>query len=122
MGLKTFLAVGFRKQSLLLVKWKMYAANNEGINILGAIFARLSGADHNGKQIESAEMIYVPDLTDLFSLSCHAMEQLQIIGPDLPRIGAATQASIVNTNETSSENRSPCGCLTRQPLPQCPDT
>ena len=30
---------------MLPVKRKMYAANNEGINILGATFVRLSGTD-----------------------------------------------------------------------------
>ena len=94
MGLKVFLACGFSQASMLPVKRKMYAANNEGINILGATFVRLSGTDSHGSSLETAEMVYVSDSTDLFYLNRHAMEQLHIIGPDFPRIGAATQAAI----------------------------
>ena len=82
----------------------MYAANNEGINILGAVFARLSGNDENGNRLETAEMIYVSDTTDLFYLSRHAMEQLKIIGPNFPRVGAA--ASLSETlNKPASEDQ-----------------
>ena len=69
----------------------MYAANNEGINILGAVFARLSGNDESGNRL--AEMIYVSNTTDLFYLSRHAMEPLKIIGPNFPRVGAAASLS-----------------------------
>ena len=122
MGLKAFLACGFHQKSLFPVKRQMYTANNEGINILGAIFVRLSGADQKGKQIQAAEMIYVTDSTDLFYLSRHALEQLQIIGSDFPKIGAATEAVAVNTAALPSNERSSCGCLTRQPPPHRPDT
>ena len=71
----------------------MYAANNEGINILGPVFARLSGNDESGNRLETAEMIYVSDTTDLFYLSRHAMEQLKIIAPNFPRVGAAASLS-----------------------------
>ena len=65
MGLKTFRKCGFSVSDLVPVKKKMYAANNEGINILGAVFARLSGNDENGSRLETAEMIYVSDTTNL---------------------------------------------------------
>ena len=52
------------------------------------------------------------------------MEQLHIIGPDFPRIGAATQAAIDNAGSCSSlvQTKSHCGCLTRQLPPIQPDT
>jgi len=93
MGLKLFRSCGFKSSNLLPVKKKMYAANNEGINILGAVFARLSGTDQNGKRIETAEMIYVSDTADLFYLSRHTMEQLKIISQDFPTIGTAASLS-----------------------------
>ena len=89
MGYKVFLKCGFTPSSLLPVKKKMYAANNEGINIMGAIFVRLSGVGPSGKTIDTAEMVYISDSTDLFYLSRHAMEQLQIIAPNFPQIGAS---------------------------------
>ena len=45
MGLKVFKRCGFKQSDLLPVKKKMYAANNEGINILGAVLIRLTGTD-----------------------------------------------------------------------------
>ena len=81
MGLKVFLA-------LISVTKKMYAANNEGIEILGAVLVRLSGSESQGMPIKMAEMVYVTASTDLFYLSRQAME------PDFPRVGAAIQASL----------------------------
>ena len=88
----------------------MYAANNEGINILGAILCRLSGTDKLGRKIGTGEMIYVSDSTNLFYLSHHAMTQLQIIDSHFPQIGAHSSISgvCINNQETdlcgSSEN------------------
>ena len=121
MGLKVFSKCGFRQESLLPVKRKMYAANNEDINILGAVFVRLSGNDRIGQKIQSAEMVYVSDSTDFFYLSRHSMEQLKIIGPSFPEIGAAIQATINDTNELPQHHQAPCECPVRQPPPQRPD-
>jgi len=79
----------------------MYAANNEGIVIVGAIFAQMSGENAEGDRIETAEMIYV---TDLFYLSRRAMENLQIIGPNFPSIGTLSD-SVVSNQQTAD-----CGC------------
>ena len=102
---KTFRKCGFSVSDLVPVKKKMYAANNEGINILGAVFARLSGNDENGNRLETAEMIYVSDTTDLFYLSRHAMEQLKIIGQNFPRVGAAASLSETINKPTSEDQK-----------------
>ena len=120
MGIKTYLKCGFRRENLLPVKRKMYAANNEGITILGAIFARLSGLKKNGERIETAEMIYVTDSTNLFYLSRRAMEQLQIISHDFPSIGTSYQAA---NDEMKSQDITPhcCDCAPRVPPPARPN-
>ena len=59
MGLKIFCFCGFKKSSLLPVKKKMFTANNKGINILGVVFACLSGADMKGNTVQTVEMLYV---------------------------------------------------------------
>ena len=75
----------------------------KGLTHLGQ-YARLSGNDENGNRLETAEIVYVSDTTDLFYLSRHAMEQLKIIGPNFPRVGAA--ASLSETiNKPTSEDR-----------------
>ena len=111
MGMKTFRKCGFQESDLVPVKRKMYAANNEGITIKGAVFTRLSGINKLGDRIETAEMIYITDSTDHFYLSRRAMENLQIITPDFPTINAVTN----NPNSTA-----PCGCYKRQQPPTRP--
>ena len=121
MGLEMFLSCGLTADSLLPVKRKMCAANNEGINILGALFVRLSGADRHGNIIECAEMVYVSDSTSVFYLSRSGMEQLRIIGPNFPQIGAAAQAAMSTFHEPNhTTDTAPCGCPLRQQPPPRP--
>ena len=135
MGLKTFRKCGFIDSCLLPVKKRMYAANSENINILGAVFVRLSGRDACGNVLETAEMIYVSNSTDLFYLSRHAMEQLKIISPEFPVIGAAASLSdatpdVPSTNHSAAKSMhvthklsydESCSCPKRLPPPQRPE-
>lgn len=130
MGLKVFRSCGFKNSDLLPVKKKMFAANNEGISILGAVFTRLSGVDLDGNRIETADMIYVSDTTDLFYLSRHTMEQLKIISSDFPTIGAAASLSdspipVPLTGDPSQSNvqsaEATCKCLKRKAPPPRPE-
>ena len=119
MGIKPFLECGLSRTQLISVNKRMYAANNEGINILGAILVRLSGRDSRGTYVETAEMVYVTDSTNLFYPSRHAMEQLSIIVPDFPKVGGAVQAAIeVGDGIATAE----CGCPLRQRAPPRPMT
>lgn len=120
MGLKTYLKCGFKRESLLPVKRKMYAANNEGIRILGATFARLSGTDKKGGRVETAEMVYITDSTDLFYLSRRAMEELGIINHDFPSIGTSAQTAIYATKPQNIATSNHCECLKRMPPPTRP--
>ena len=122
MGLKVFLSCGFPKSCLLPVKKRMFAANNEGINILGAVFIRLSGKTRQGRNVETAEMVYVTDSTDVFYLGRNALEQLRIIDQDFPQLGAAS----VNDDHSShkyefhgAQSRR-CACPKREPPPPRP--
>ena len=131
MGYKLFRRAGFRDSALIPVTRRMYAANNEGIRILGAILLRLSGKDSTGHEYETAEMVYISDSTDFFYLSRHAMEQLQIIGPNFPSVGAAALPAHpppgVHSVSTpaSPENhclfeKAECGCYLRSAPPPRP--
>ncbi len=122
MGLIIYLQLGLQLESLIPVTRKMHAANNEGINILGAILVRLSGADTNGDVIECGEMIYISDSTEQFYMSRHAMEQLRIIAPDFPKIGAVPLQVWVASNDGTSQQTgtAPCGCPLRQLPPERP--
>ena len=135
MGLKTFRKCGFIDSCLLPVKKQMYAANSENINILGVVFVRLSGRDACGNVLETAEMIYVSNSTDLFYLNRHAMEQLKIISPEFPVISAAASLSdatpdVPSTNHSAAKSMhvthklsydESCSCPKRMPPPQRPE-
>ena len=135
MGLKTFCKCGFIDSCLLPVTKRMSAANNEDINVLEAVFVRLSGRDACWNVLETAEMIYVSNSTDLFYLSRHAMEQLKIISPEFPVIGAAASLSdaapdVPSTNQSAAESMNvthklsdgeSCSCPKRMPPPQRPE-
>ena len=133
MGYKVFKQCGFRDDALVPVKRRMYAANNEGIRILGAIFLRLAGKDANGRVFETAEMVYVSDSTDYFYLSRHAMEQLKIIGPDFPSVGSAfsqfnavlpdsppSSVLSVSSDHVPPFEKASCGCFLRAMPPPRP--
>ena len=123
MGMKTFKKCGFRESDLIPVKRKMCAANNEGIQIRGAVFTRLSGISSSGQRIETAEMVYVTDSTDLFFLSRRAMENLQIINKDFPSINAmsdklvASPTNLDSTSPQTTDHQVQCECKPRQQPP-----
>lgn len=128
MGLKAFRKCGFDESILLPAKKKMYAANNEGIKIVGAFFGRLSGCDRQGKHVEAPEMIYVTSSTDLFYLSRQGMEKLNIIPSNFPTLGAAASISNLNTSlpDTPSTQTEPpkdtmCKCIPRTLPPPKPN-
>ena len=59
MGLKVLPHCGFSQSDFCPVKKKMFAANSGAINILSAVFVRLTGVDYNNSNIKAAEIIYV---------------------------------------------------------------
>lgn len=58
-----------RFSDLLPVERNIFAANNEGINILGAVFVHFTGVTFKNSNIKASEMIYVLDTTNLSYLS-----------------------------------------------------
>lgn len=67
MRLKMFLRCGF--SDLLPVERNIFAANNKGINILGAVFVHFIVVTFKNSNIKALEMIYVLDTTNLSYLS-----------------------------------------------------
>ncbi|KAK4305128.1 hypothetical protein Pmani_022960 [Petrolisthes manimaculis] len=100
MGLQIMKNLGLRQQQLTQITKRILAANNEEINVLGAVFLKLSGLNPKGKQLETATVVYVTDSTNRFYLSRAALEQLGVIGPDFPKIGALGPAVCENTVST----------------------
>ena len=68
MGLQSLHKLGLRKEHLTKVTKLVFAANNEEISILGAVFLRLSGRG-TGQVLETSAMVYVKDTASRFYLS-----------------------------------------------------
>ena len=79
---------GLKPKHIIPVSQNMNSISGEGIEILGAVFLRVSGIDGNGKFVEAPIMVYVTDSTTRFYLSKQAMRQLGVIGPDFPSVNA----------------------------------
>ena len=81
----------FYKRDLIPVKHIIYAANREEIRVDGAIFLRLTGKRATGfLRRTAAVLVYISQSTNRFYLSREALIQLDVILPDFPRVGAAT--------------------------------
>ena len=124
MSLRDFYRVGFKDSDLLPVKRTMRAANMEEIEILGAVFIRLSGTDTYGNRHTAPIMAYISPSTQKFYLSREALVQLGVIPRNFPEIGATMETSAIESLIA------PCGCPVRVmpperpaklPFPVCPE-
>ena len=106
-SLHDFYRCGFKDSDLLPVKRTMRAANMEEIEIVGAVFVRLSGTDASGNTHTAPIMAYVSPSTQKFYLSREALVQLGVIPKNFPKVGAAMEASAIEGQ------MAPCGCPIR---------
>ena len=105
--------MGLTQKNLLPVKRRMKTAAEGEISITGAVFLKLSGRDDNGAIHCAHVMVYISPNAAAFYLSRGAMEQLRIIPPSFPQVGAAAAALDITT--------APCTCPTRTAPPGRPD-
>ena len=107
------------KENLLPVTMLMKAANNKGINIVGALPLRLSGTSPFGSTLSTRQIVYFTDSTDRFFLSKLACIKLGILSTSFPTIGETLEASDKLQSSESGITRS-CQCPTRQIPPPRP--
>jgi hypothetical protein len=60
-SLKIIQHLGLHEKDLIPVTMRMYAANNNGISILGATILRLSGKSKSGDALVTRQITYVTD-------------------------------------------------------------
>ena len=123
-SLADFYRCGFSDSDLLSGKRAMVAANQEEIEIVGAIFIRLSAKDNLGNVHSAAVMVYVSPSTNKFYLSREALVQLGVISRDFPRVGAFVESCPIQlgTADCGCERRSlPPARPTRLPFRCCPE-
>ena len=86
-GLQVINRLGLRHNDLIPVTMKMHAANERGINILGAAILRFSGTGKPVHLLETRQIAYVTDNSDKIFLSREACERLGMISRSFPTIG-----------------------------------
>lgn len=116
-GIKIIHRLGIDRNDLIPVSMKMHAANNNGINILGAFIMRLSGTDPNGKIHFSRQITYVTDNSDKMFISRECCIALGIISSKFPTIGETISAT--NDVKKNAPGIS-CDCPRRQRPPPMP--
>ena len=83
-GIKVIHSLNLKRTDLIPVTMKMKAANNKGINILGAAILRYIGKDKHGNLVETKQLAYVTDNSDNIFLSKEACISLGMIPDSFP--------------------------------------
>ena len=107
------------RHHLLPVTMLMTAANNKGINIIGALPLLLSGTSPSGSTLSTRQIVYFTDSTERVFLSKQACISLGILSKSFPTIGETLEASVKSQSSESAITRS-CQCPTRQMPPPRP--
>ena len=81
----------------------MHAANNSGIEILGAIVLRLSGTSQSGQTRETRQIVYITNDSNKLFLSRETCRALEIISGNFPTMGEAPQPSTANEKQKPSD-------------------
>ena len=121
--------LGLSTSDLIRVSMKMHAANNDAIEIIGAVILRFSGESIDGAILESRQVVYVTKDSNKLFLSREACIDLGIISPEFPKIGEASKPNSceqINNDVKPHPHSSltqPCSCPKRQlppPIPKQP--
>ena len=96
----------------------MRSADNDPIDLMGAIFLELSGDDEYGTKYSTNQMVYISRGSDEFYLNRSACKDLGIISEDFPVIGEhfSLMKNAVAKHDASPE-LAPCGCPKRSMPP-----
>ena len=129
-SLKIIQHLGLREKDLIPVTMRMYAANNNGINILGATILRLSGKSKSGDALATRQITYVTDDSDKLFLSREACMALGMISNTFPTIGETLPPPNMSAHSSQDNpnlnhavygtHTAPCNCPKRQMPPQRP--
>ena len=125
-GLQVVARLGLQRDDLIPVTMKMHAANEKGINILGAVILRFSGISTTGRRLETRQITYVTDNSDKLFISREACEQLGMIPTSFPTIGDIQSCAMQQKPDETMRTTSPsgpatsCDCPKRKLPPEMP--
>ena len=104
---------------IMPVTMRMRTANDDGINITGAVLLRMSSKDYHGQLVETRQMTYVTDPSDKLFRSREACITLGIIKESfLVTHGPQGDSAAA----VQGESVSPCDCLRHRQPPPPPTT
>ena len=123
-GVNLLSKLGLSVSTLIPVTTQMKSANNDKIDILGAIFIELSGVNEYGTKLLTKQMVYISKKTKPFYLSRSACQDLHIISNEFPKIGENGNQTVAagQSHPPVQETRAidvvtsqlaPCGCPKR---------
>ncbi|KAK3704765.1 hypothetical protein QZH41_000934 [Actinostola sp. cb2023] len=97
--------LGLSKKDLIPVSTRMHAANNNGIEILGAIILRFSGKSKSNQIRETRQIVYVTDDADKLFLSRETCTALGLIPGNFPTVDETPQPS--NSSDAAGQTHQP---------------
>lgn len=121
-SIKMINCLGLSTADLIPVTMRMHAANNGGINILGAAILRFAGKDQHGGLLETRQVVYVTDNSDKIFLSREACVALGMITDHFPTVGEVLSTDSSPLPKSEDGNATLCACPRRQPPPQKPQS
>lgn len=117
-GLNLLQCLHLQKNQLIPVKMKMTAANNRGIEIIGALPLRISGVSTTGSAITTRQLVYFTPATNRLFLSRLACTSLGLISKNFPSIGETLGINnILRTPESAITKQCQCPKRTMPPPP-----
>ena len=122
-GLSLLSKLGLEQRHLFPVSMRMTAANNNGIDILGALVLRITGTSPSGHTVHTRQIVYFTRSSDRLFLSRQACVALGLIPDSFPTIGEACLSSSTSMDSlpaASTSDGQTCECPTRQPPPERP--
>ena len=120
-GLDLLHQLSLQKHHLIPVNMQMTAANNKGIEILGAIPLRITGVSPTGSPITTRQIIYITPVTNRLFLSKLACIRLGLISSTFPTIGETLGMSDT-TVQPDPLTQEKCQCPRRTMPPPPPTT
>ena len=119
-GVDLLQRMGLQLHHLLQVSMQMTAANNKGIEIIGALPLRFSGVSPAGTIVTTRQLVYFSYAAKRLFLSKNACTTLGLISSSFPTIGESLAAND-DTGPQSAITQG-CHCPKRTPPPPPPQT
>ena len=85
-GMNILTILGLSSKDLIPVTAQMKSADNDAIQLLGAIFIELEGYKNSVTQVRTKQMVYISEKTEVFYLSRSACQDLGKISEKFPKI------------------------------------